>query len=116
MKLILILNYIIKTLSISCPNNLDWDYGAKGPEIWPLLDKSCDGQSQSPISIKSSEAKFNPKLKSFELLYDNKWIEFEAVNKRLSIYFMPVDKRIITVEGSTLTERHILETFWFTWV
>jgi hypothetical protein len=117
MRIILILNSLLGIcLASTCPNLLPWDYGARGPEIWPFIYSSCAGVEQSPINIIGRNAKFNPNLRPFELVNDNKWISFEATNEELSIYFKPVDEKPILLEGSTLTKEHKLQVFIFRWV
>ena len=64
------LNLFWILLSLTVAQGANWDYGADGPDTWPVnFPDSCAGESQSPIDLTKADA----------TLVDD-WYPFEFMN------------------------------------
>ena len=49
------------------PGAQHWDYEREGPDAWHHLFDTCEGESQSPIDIRTPYVKYDPNLKPLSL-------------------------------------------------
>ncbi|CAF1156052.1 unnamed protein product [Adineta ricciae] len=54
----------LSNLQTVSPSEHEWDYAREGPDTWLHRYESCEGEAQSPINIRTSQVKFDPKLTS----------------------------------------------------
>lgn len=94
----------------------DWGYdGKNGPDQWSKLYPIADGNSQSPIDIKTSEAKHDTSLKPIHVSYNPSTAK-EIVNVGHSFHVIFDDSGNQSVlKGGSLSDSYRLFQFHFHW-
>nr|XP_020144498.1 carbonic anhydrase 1 [Microcebus murinus]XP_020144499.1 carbonic anhydrase 1 [Microcebus murinus] len=94
----------------------DWAYdGKNGPEHWSKLYPIADGNNQSPIDIKPSEAKYDASLKPISVSYNPDTAkEIINVGHSFHVNFEDSDNRSV-LKGGPLIENYRLYQFHFHW-
>ncbi|XP_060240587.1 carbonic anhydrase 1 [Meriones unguiculatus] len=94
----------------------DWGYdGKNGPDQWSKLYPIANGNNQSPIDIKTSEAKHDTSLKPISISY-NPATAKEIINVGHSFHVVFDDSSNQSVlKGGHLSESYRLTQFHFHW-
>ncbi|XP_049709796.1 carbonic anhydrase 1 [Elephas maximus indicus] len=94
----------------------DWGYDVKnGPEQWAKLYPIANGNNQSPIDIKTSEAKHDTALKPISVSYNPATAkEIINVGHSFHVTFADNDNRSV-LKGGPLSESYRLSQFHFHW-
>lgn len=94
----------------------DWGYGSEnGPDQWSKLYPIANGNNQSPIDIKTSEANHDSSLKPLSISY-NPATAKEIVNVGHSFHVIFDDSSNQSVlKGGPLADSYRLTQFHFHW-
>lgn len=92
----------------------DWGYdGQNGPDQWSKLYPIANGNKQSPIDIKTSEAKHDTSLKPISVSY-NPAAAKEIINVGHSFHVIFEDDKSV-LSGGPLSDGYRLTQFHFHW-
>nr|XP_012326444.1 carbonic anhydrase 1 isoform X1 [Aotus nancymaae] len=94
----------------------DWGYdGKNGPEQWGKLYPIANGNNQSPIDIKTSEAKHDTSLKPLSVSYNPATAkEIINVGHSFHVNFEDNDNQSV-LKGGPLSDSYRLHQFHFHW-
>lgn len=94
----------------------DWGYdGKNGPDQWSKLYPIANGDNQSPIDIKTSEAKHNTSLKPISISYNPSTAkEIVNVGHSFQVLFDDSDNQSV-MKGGSLSDAYQLIQFHFHW-
>ena len=62
-----LLAFLFHSVDLQTSNNSHWDYEREGPDAWPHAYDTCEGESQSPIDIRTSRLKYEPSFTPLSL-------------------------------------------------
>ena len=97
-------------IDVSSSNGDEWNYGSKGPDIWPDLFPTCGQRSQSPINIRTTYTIYKDlPCFQFSSQYDRKQ-DFRLTNNGHSISVVQVNS---TASPPILTGGGLNESFIF---
>lgn len=94
----------------------DWGYDAhNGPDQWNKLFPLADGNHQSPINIKTKEAKHDSTLKPLSISYDPSTAKvISNTGHDFQVQYEDKDNRSV-LKGGPLTGNYRLNQFHFHW-
>lgn len=64
---VFLLAFLFHSGHFQSSNRSHWDYGREGPDTWPHAYDTCEGESQSPINIRTSRLKYESSLAPLSL-------------------------------------------------
>ncbi|CAF2545718.1 unnamed protein product [Rotaria sp. Silwood2] len=114
--LFLFLNYTI--LQHTNPSSLHWDYQREGPDTWQHTFNTCNGKAQSPINIRTSRVKYDPKLRPLSLngFTTNTSLHiWNFTHNGHTIVVYPPASANLSISGANLPESFSLVQFHFHW-
>ncbi|KAJ8312599.1 hypothetical protein KUTeg_009972 [Tegillarca granosa] len=95
----------------------EWDYeGEHGPDRWYLDFPKCAGTHQSPISIKTNQVKYDPRLQKIKLHdFDNIFNANMSLKNNGHTVQVDLNDQNMTVTGGGLPGKYKAQQFHFHW-
>lgn len=95
-----------------------WDYEREGPDAWPHLYDTCEGEAQSPIDVRTSHTKYDSHLPPLLLNgYTTNMSSFvwNLTHNGHSIIAYPPPLARLSISGGGLPDTYYLSQFHFHW-
>lgn len=101
----------------SPPTPPHWDYEREGPDVWHHLYDQCEGESQSPINIRTSQLNYNADFGTISLNgYNNmSTMAWNFTHNGHTIVATPIQTNRLSINGVGLPNTFSLLQFHLHW-
>lgn len=116
--ILFVINFVHLQTTTPIPSPRHWDYEREGPDAWHHLFDTCEGESQSPIDIKTSHVKYDSNLKPLTLTgYSSNMTSYvwNFTHNGHTIVAYPPPLARLSMSGGGLPETFYLIQFHFHW-